>query len=115
MYFDNMNTEQISYSELARRVGDMVLCNDINANNDYWFEELQNGNEEPKDWNEKEYGEWELPEIYQSYIITDNGAHYLKRNTNEIIQYHELLNIYVWHITHFGTGWDYVFTNIKSK
>lgn len=111
-----MNTdEKISYGKLARRVGDMVLCNNINIGNDYWFDEIENGNNEPEDWNEEENGEWEIPEIYQSYIINDSGADYLKRNTNEIIQYHEKLDVYVWHITHFGTAWDYVFTSIKSK
>jgi hypothetical protein len=27
--------------------------------------------------------------------------------------YNEKLDIYVWGITHFGTAWDYVLTDIK--
>lgn len=57
----------------------------------------------------------EQPEIYQYYIISDNGADFLKRFTNEIVYYIPVLNIYVWGITHFGTSWDYVLTNIKIE
>ena len=55
------------------------------------------------------------PEIYQYYIICDNGADFLQRYTNEIIYYIETLDIYVWGITHFGTSWDYVLTDIKIE
>ena len=54
----------------------------------------------------------EQPEIYQYYIISDNGADFLKRYTNEIVYYIETLDIYIWGITHWGTGWDYVLTDI---
>ena len=65
-------------------------------------EELEREQEEP-------------PEIYQYYIISDNGAEFLKEYTNEIIYYIPVLNIYVWGITHWGTGWDYVLTDIKIE
>ena len=35
-----MKTEQISYSELARRVGDCVLFNNHNAHNEQWYETI---------------------------------------------------------------------------
>lgn len=57
----------------------------------------------------------EQPEIYQYYIISDNGADFLKRYTDEIVYYIPLLDIYVWGITHWGTGWDYVLTDIKIE
>ena len=55
----------------------------------------------------------EQPEIYQYYIISDNGADLLKRYTDEIIYYIPVLDVYVWGITHYGTSWDYVLTDIK--
>lgn len=57
----------------------------------------------------------EQPEIFQYYIISDGGADLLKRFTNEIIYYIPVLNIYVWGVTHWGTSWDYVLTDIKIE
>ena len=55
------------------------------------------------------------PEIYQYYIISDNGADILKRFTDEIVFYIPVLDVYVWGITHWGTSWDYVLTDIKIE
>ena len=52
-------------------------------------------------------------EIFQYFIISDNGAEILKDYTNEIVLYNEALDIYVWGVTHWGTSWDYVLTDIK--
>lgn len=57
----------------------------------------------------------EQPEIYQYYIISDNGYNTLKYHTNEIIYYIPVLDIYVWGVTHCGTSWDYVLTTIKIE
>ena len=53
------------------------------------------------------------PDIFQYYIISDQGADILKRYTNEIVYYIEYLDIYIWGVTHWGTSWDYVLTDIK--
>lgn len=55
------------------------------------------------------------PEIYQYYIISDEGARILCEFTNEIVFYNEELDMYVWGVTHWGTGWDYVLTDIPVK
>ena len=52
-------------------------------------------------------------EIFQYYIISDNGAEILKDYTNEIVFYNEALDMYVWGVTHWGTSWDYVLTDIR--
>lgn len=67
-------------------------------------------------------GEWELEngfendeddmEIFQYYIISNEGATILKEWTNEIVFYNQELDMYVWGVTHYGTSWDYVLTNI---
>lgn len=54
-------------------------------------------------------------EIYQYYIISYNGADFLQRYTDEIVYYIESLDMYIWGITHYGTAWDYVLTNIKIE
>ncbi len=52
-------------------------------------------------------------EIFQYFIISDSGAEILKDWTNEIVFYNEELDMYVWGVTHYGTSWSYVLTNIK--
>lgn len=57
----------------------------------------------------------EQPEIFQYYIISDNLAEILKELTNEIVYYIDYLDVYVWGVTHYGTSWDYVLTDIKIE
>ena len=52
-------------------------------------------------------------DIFQYFIISDNGAEILKDYTDEIVFYNEALDMYVWGVTHWGTSWDYVLTDIK--
>lgn len=54
-------------------------------------------------------------EVYQWYIISDNGASILKDWTNEIVCYNDELDLYLWGVTHYGTSWDYVLTDIKCN
>jgi hypothetical protein len=105
---------QIDYKTLADRVGDMVLCNSISQVDENLFDNIENGGEQPEDWDETADGEWNFPEIYQYYAITKGGADYLKRNTSEIVFYSDLLGVYIWGITHWGTSWDGVYTDIKE-
>lgn len=59
---------------------------------------------------EQEY----VPEIFQFYIIDDNGAEILQE-INEIVFYNDALNVYLWGVTHWGTSWDYVLTDIPCN
>ena len=54
-------------------------------------------------------------DVFQYYIISDNGARILSDYTNEIVWYNEKLDMYVWGVTHCGTSWDYVLTDIKIE
>ena len=54
-------------------------------------------------------------EVYQYYIISDNGADILKRYTHEIVIYNAELDMYVWCVTHWGTSWDYALTDIPCE
>lgn len=101
----------IDYSTLAKSF-DAVLVNDITKlffaeiNGEYSEAELVNG----CDYNE-EYEEYE--EVYQYYIISDSGYEILSELTDEIVYYIPVLDVYVWGVTHYGTGWSYVLTDIK--
>ena len=72
------------------------------------IEELENKVEELE--NEQSYSN----EIFQYYIVDDNGARILSE-CNEIVFYNEELDMYVWGVTHWGTSWDYVLTDIKLE
>lgn len=50
------------------------------------------------------------PEVYQYYIVRDIEP---LKEANEIVWYIEALDLYIWGVTHYGTGWDYVLTSIK--
>ena len=74
------------------------------------IEELEKQIEELEEEQENSYN----AEIFQYYIVDDNGAEILKE-INEIVFYNEELDMYVWGVTHFGTSWDYVLTDIKCN
>lgn len=61
---------------------------------------------------ELEYEQDNYPEIYQYFIVSDGGASLLK-DYGEIVFYNDELDMYVWGVTHWGTSWDYVLTDIK--
>lgn len=75
-------------------------------------EELKNQIEELKDQIEDLENEESNTEIFQYYIVSGQGADILKE-INEIVFYNEEFDMYVWGVTHFGTSWDYVLTDIK--
>lgn len=94
----------LDYYTLSKIVGDSVLNNNIVPYMGYENWELVSGCEEY---------EGEYLDIYQYYIITESGYRFLEDFTDEIVYYNEMLDMYVWGITHFGTSWDYVLTDLK--
>lgn len=50
-------------------------------------------------------------EVFQWYIVSDPGSRILEE-AGEIVYYNETLDMYLWGVTHWGTAWDYVLTNI---
>lgn len=102
---------RVDYATLSKAFN-AVLCNDItklfysDINGEYNEIEQVNGFIDNQD---------EQPEIYQYYIISDSGYNILKYHTNEIVYYIPVLDIYVWGVTHWGTSWDYVLTDIKIE
>lgn len=72
----------------------------------YW--ELYNGN----DYDEENDT---YTDIFQYYIISEQGAEIISEYTNDIIYYNEALDMYLWGVDHWGTSWDYVLTDVKCN
>lgn len=90
----------VDYGTLSNVVGDCVLCNAMEKRL-YITMDIASDKE--------------MYDIFQWYIISYGGAQFLMHNTDETVFYDNELDVYVWGITHWGTGLDYVLTNIKLK
>lgn len=97
----------VDYSTLAKSF-DAVLNNDIIAKIGFENFELVNGS----DYNDETD---EYKEIYQYYIISDSGLQILQDYTDEIVYRSEDYDLNIWCVTHYGTSWTHVLTNIKIE
>ena len=97
----------VDYSTLAKSF-DAVLNNDIMAKIGFENFELVNGS----DYNEEED---EYEEIFQYYIISDAGLQILQDYTDEIVYRSEDYDLNIWCVTHYGTSWTHVLTDIKIE
>lgn len=96
----------VDYATLAKSF-DAVLCNDIASRLGETLDIVQGETE-------NEYGDY--VDIFQYYIISDEGYRILSYwCPDEIVFYDNELGVYVWGITHFGTSWSYVLTDIKIE
>ena len=88
----------LDYRTLARILGDVIHNDTVREETPYEWE-IVNG----------EYDE----DISQDFIISEYGYKFLAEYTDEIVFYNETLDLYIWGVTHIGTSWDYVLTDIK--
>lgn len=101
------NGEEIE--ELQEQIDELMLDND----NDEHTEKIEELQEQLNELEEEQANSYDT-EIFQYYIVSDNGAEILKE-INEIVFYNEELDMYVWGVTHFGTSWSYVLTDIPCN
>lgn len=97
----------LDYATLAKAF-DAVLNNDIigkTADVGYW--ECVSGNEYDEESDTH-------ADIYQYFIVSDNGAEILQE-IGEIVYYNDTLDMYVWGVTHYGTAWSYVLTGVRCN
>ena len=96
---------RLDYATFAKAF-DGVLNNNIFGMFEGW--ELVNGS----DYDEEND---EYTEVFQWFIVSDSGAQMIQDYTNEILYYHDDLDIYLWGVTHYGTSWDYVLMDIPCN
>ena len=118
-YWDTVNGEEYYYEFDGERLTDEERLEKIEEYRDI-LNSLED--EESEDYKAIEERLTELEdaepyyyEFYQFYIISSQGASILEDYTNETVWYNETLDMYVWGITHYGTSWDYVLTDIKCN
>lgn len=87
-----------SISQAGNLPEDERIQNEIDALQEQ-IEELEQEQENPR-------------EIFQHYIISDSGADIIKHYTNDPLYYIDFLGCYVWGVTHYGTSWPYVLTDV---
>ena len=101
------NTKKIE--ELQEQIEELMLDNENNEHTEE-IEELQDKINELEEEQENSYD----AEIFQYFIVSSQGAEILKE-CGEIVFYNEELYMYVWGVTHWGTSWDYVLTDIRCN
>lgn len=95
---EELEEKRDELEELNENNPSQILENEINEINEQ-IEELENEQDDD-------------PEVFQWFIVDDWGARLLQ-DINEIVYYNETLDMYLWGVTHFGTSWNYVLTDIK--
>lgn len=123
---EEIERNRISYYIMAKCF-DAVLCNNICEVDEFLFDNIisgtlysyydKEGNElSQEEYNEKLENDEEVDEVYddvfQWFIVSDNALHLLEE-AGELVLYSEKLDCYIWGVKHYGTSWQYVFTNIK--
>lgn len=105
----------IDYETLSKTFN-CVLCNSITDIDEGIVYEIVNGSIY-YDYDEEDSDSYEHKEkeFYQFFIIDERGKDILQKYTDEIILYSNVLKAYFWGITHFGTNWDDIYTDIKIK
>lgn len=103
-----------AYAELDGERLTLAEADDLIADMNEQLNSLEKESKEYSDILDKieQLGEVYYDEIFQWYIVSAAGAEILQE-ANEIVYYNEDLDLYIWGVTHFGTAWDYVLTDIK--
>lgn len=120
----------ITYEQLANMVENMVLSNSIFSNaeidcvefydDDHAEVLLENHIEQYRnDYGDDDYDDYDIYEYkintinesFQFYIVDKESAETLVK-FNEVVLYHNELDLAVWCVGHCGASWEYVNTDI---
>ena len=97
----------VDYGTLAKAFNH-VLNNDIMSVTEnagfYWEQVAGFGDENAEEW----------PEVFQWFIVPGSALEILE-DAGEIVFYCADLDMYLWGVTHWGTSWDYVLTDIPCN
>lgn len=109
-YYEDSNGNILDYDEAREKIDEIDEAMEKLIDEDMEDSEEYKALEEEKECLEDAH----YSEIFQYFIVSENGAEILKE-AGEIVFYNETLDLYVWGVTHWGTSWDYVLTNIRCN
>ena len=111
---------KISFKRLVNKLfTDIILCNDITK---LFYADINGKYSEAENKIGTDYDEENdnYIDVYQYFIVDFSSWTYdfMEKHAEQlgkefILYYLEELGLYVLGVTHFGTGWDYVLTDIK--
>ena len=113
-YYEDDEENRYDYDGMQEKLEE--LQEELDAINDK--EDWTDEDEERRDEIEREMETLQEPhydEVFQYFIIDGNGVDILKHWTDELVWYNYEMNLYVWAVTHYGTSWDYVLTDIRCE
>ena len=102
-------TEKTDAADEAEEAGDADEAEKLRAE----AAELEAEAEKKEEEADELEAEQEPPECFQFFIVDDAGAEIIQEWTDDPLFYCEALDMYVWGVTHWGTSWDYVLTDIR--
>lgn len=102
-------TEKNDEADEAEEAGDAAEAEKLRAEAAELEAEAEKKDEEADNLE----AEQEPPEIFQFFIVDDAGAEIIQEWTDDPLFYCETLDMYIWGVTHWGTSWDYVLTDIR--
>lgn len=112
-YFEDSAGNVYSYDEAQERIEELQERIDqldtIENLTEAQQEECDEAKEDIERLNDPYYHD-----IFQWYIIDGHGAE-LCQEAGEIVYYNDVLDLYLWGVTHYGTSWDHVLTDIKCN
>lgn len=104
-YYEDNDGNSYNYAEAQSRIGELreelAEVDDENA-----VGEIESDIESLEDAH--------YLDVFQWFIVDGNGADILQE-AGEIVYYNNELDLYLWGVTHYGTSWDYVLTNIRCN
>lgn len=106
------NSEEIE--ELREQAEELEDTITVDTDDEYDTEVMERVRELEDQIADLEEEQERQPDIFQYYIVSDNALTILEE-ADEIVWYNSELDMYVWGITHYGTAWDYVLTNIRIE
>lgn len=107
IYFEDYNGNRYTYEEKEELIEKLE---------DLRIEMESNGEEDSEKYSElleniEALQEEHFDEVFQYFIVSSNATDLLDE-ANQLYWYCEDLDMYIWGVTHWGTSWDYVLTDI---
>lgn len=105
----DQSTEKTDAAAEAEEAGNAAEAEKLRAEAAELEAEADKKDEEADDLEEEQ----DPPECFQFFIVDDAGAEIIQEWTDDPLFYCEALDLYIWGVTHWGTSWDYVLTDIR--